>query len=183
MDFGALAKSMEGEQMKFLKENFRAVLLSVTVLACVHMMVMQGWGQGGLGPESPAQGPIRLRTVKDGLGSQGNYLLQTGENSKLSAAVATATLTQVVAAPAAGSLYLRGLWIEKATGTTGAVDVKYGTGTNCGTGTTTIMSLAANAAVQIPLGEFKVGYQVPAGKALCLDTDAATTAIRALYID
>jgi len=122
----------------------------------------------------------QVRFIRQGVGAQGFGVYQTGEVSTLSAAVATATLTEVVAAPTTGSIYLRGIWVEKSTTATGSVLVRYGTGTNCATGTTTLLSLTAAASQTFGFGYYPIGVQVPATKALCLGTDAATTGVRAL---
>lgn len=132
-------------------------------------------------PSSAQESAAQVRFIKHGVQAQGFGVYQTGELSTLSAAVASATLTQVVAAPASGSIYLRGIWIEKATATTGAVTVRYGTGTNCGTGTTTLLTIGPQTATSLlPIGYYPVGALVPAQNALCLVTDAATTSARAL---
>ncbi len=129
---------------------------------------------------TPAQQALRQRFLSQGVSALGFGVAQTGEVSTLSAAVATATLTEVVAAPTAGSIYLRGIWIEKSTTGTGSVLVRYGTGTNCGTGTTTLLALTAAASQTFAFGYYPIGIAVPATKALCLGTDAATTGVRAL---
>ncbi|MBZ5703245.1 MAG: hypothetical protein LAN84_15540 [Acidobacteriia bacterium] len=120
---------------------------------------------------------LQMKFIKAGPQTQGAGVLQTGEVNSLSAAVATATLTQVVAAPTSGSIYLRGILLEKVTATTGSVTVQSGTGTNCGTGTAVLLG----PVVIPPAGYLRLDIQVPAAKALCLQTDAATTSVRALY--
>jgi len=120
---------------------------------------------------------LSMKFIKVGPQSQGAGVLQVGEVNNLSAAVATATLTQVVAAPTSGSIYLRGILLEKVTATTGSVTVQSGTGTNCGTGTAVLFG----PVVIPPSGYLRLDIQVPAAKALCLQTDAATTSARALY--
>lgn len=121
-----------------------------------------------------------MMTVDSGAAAKGAGVLQTGEVSTLSSAVASATRAQVVAAPTAGSIYLRGIWIEKSATSTGVVTVSYGTGTNCGTGTTTLLSLTAATSQILPFGYEPIGIQVPATKALCLVTEGANTSVRAL---
>lgn len=98
----------------------------------------------------------------------------------LSAAVATNTTTQVVAVPPAGtSILLHSVLLEKATATTGQVTVIYGTGANCGTGTTTLTTLGPQTATSLlPVGPYLLDVAIPAGNALCLQTDAATTSAR-----
>ncbi len=129
------------------------------------------------GQESAAQ--FFFKSIAKGVSAQGASVLQTGEINTLTAPVATATVTQVVAAPGSGSIYLRGIWIEKMTTSTGSFNVIYGTGTNCGTGTTTLFGQALAASQTATLGEYKIGAAIPAGNALCLQTDAATTSVRA----
>ncbi len=156
-----------------MKSNrFFIAALAILVAA---MLVITPWAPP-LAQESPAQAAF----IKHGVKSQGFGVAQVGELSTLSAAVASATLTEVVAAPTAGSIYLRGIWVEKSTTATGSVLVRYGTGTNCGTGTTTLISLTAAAGQTFAFGYYPIGVLVPATKALCLGTDAATTSVRAL---
>lgn len=120
---------------------------------------------------------LKMKFVKDGITAQGQNVLQTGEVGTLSAAVATTSLTEVVAAPSSGSIYLRGIWIEKATATTGNVLVRNGTGTNCGTGTATILSIGVGSPA---IGYYPLNVLVPGANAVCLSTDASTTSARAL---
>lgn len=125
--------------------------------------------------ESPAQKVMSQKFVSNGVGTQGAGVLQTGELSTLSAAVASATRTEVVAAPSSGSTYIRGLVIEKSAGGTGVVTLSYGTGTNCGTGTTTIVVFT-----NPPIGTIPLGIANTAAKALCITTEGANTSARAL---
>jgi len=115
--------------------------------------------------------------VSNGVGAQGAGVLQVGRLGTLSAAVASATMTQVVAAPGSGSIVLLGVFVEKATATTGLVTVSSGTGTNCGTGTATLLSIGAGSPA---IGFYPVESLVGTTKALCLTTDAATTSARVL---
>jgi hypothetical protein len=131
-------------------------------------------------PESPAQTALAQTYVSNGPGALGAGVLQIGQLNTLSAAVASATRTQVVAAPTAGSIYLRALWIEKSTTTTGSIIVSYGTGTNCGTGNNVITTLSAASGQTFPFGYQEMEIQIPAQNALCLATDASTTSVRVL---
>ena len=151
------------------------LLLAITLVGLLLMVaslpVVQTFAQ-----EVSDQIILRMDFVKQGVSSQGDGVLQVGEVNTLSAAVATTTLTEVVAVPSSGSIYLRGLLVEKSTGAAGTVTVKSGTGTNCGTGTATILG---------PLTDPQIGYTplgilVAAGDALCLQTEATTTGVRAL---
>jgi hypothetical protein len=159
----------------------KTLLKAGAAVALVAIMLMLLMPQAAVQAQQVgSQVLISMKFIKAGVGSQGAGVLQTGEVNNLSAAVASGTTAQVVAAPASGSIYLRGLWVEKMTTATGSINVIYGTGTNCGTGTTTLLSMSM-AASQIPtVGEYKLGVLVPATKALCLQTDAATTSVRAL---
>lgn len=119
---------------------------------------------------------LNMKFIKSGVSAQGAGVLQVGELNTLSAAVATATRTEMVAAPSSGSVYVRGVLVEKSTGGAGTFTLSYGTGTNCGTGTTTLLGPVTNP----PIGFVRLEIPVPAGKALCGATDASTTGIRAL---
>lgn len=156
-----------------MRRTFIAVALGVLFLASSPLWLTKA-------QETADQVLLNMTFVKNGVSAQGAKTLQVGEVSTLSAAVASATTTQVVAAPASGSVYLRGIWVEKFTTATGSVNVIYGTGTNCGTGTTTLMSLTAAAGQNFQFGYYPIGVAVPAANALCLQTDAATTGVRAL---
>lgn len=126
-------------------------------------------------------GQVTLTTLSAGAKAKGVGVQQVGEVSTLSAAVASATRAQVVAAPTSGSIYLRGVLIETATNAAGIVTVTQGTGTNCGTGPVVLFTLGiATASSPLPVGYYPIGIQVPAAKALCLTTDAATTSARVL---
>lgn len=122
---------------------------------------------------------LKMRFAVSGVPGQGQGILQTGEVSSVSAAVATSTLTQVVPAPATATLstYVRGVVVEKSTGSSGTFTIQYGTGTNCGTGTTVVLGPVTNPPIQL----YYLGLVVPAGKAVCVQTDASTTSVRLLY--
>lgn len=129
--------------------------------------------------ESPAQVTMQQKFVNQGVQAKGAGVALHGELGTLSAAVASATRTQVVAAPAAGvSTILRGVLVESATAATGVVTISYGTGTNCATSPTVITSLAAGTSTVIPIGYVPLNVVVPAAKAVCITTDAATTSAR-----
>jgi hypothetical protein len=151
--------------------------LFVGALAAVTLLALASPWIATKAQESAAQ--FFFKSLKNGVQAQGANVLQIGEANTLSAAVASATTTQVVAAPASGSIYLRGIWIEKMTTATGLFNVITGTGTNCGTGTTTLLSQSLAAGQSATLGEYKIGIFIPAAQALCLQTDAATTSVRA----
>lgn len=149
----------------------------VALSLALALVIASSWQPSEAQGRSGAQQMARTRFVEDGVQSLGSGVQQVGEVNTLSAAVATTTLTEVVAAPASGSVYLRGIWVEKATASTGNVLVKNGTGTNCATGTATMLSIGAGSPA---IGYYPVNALVPAANALCLETDAATTSARAL---
>lgn len=153
--------------------------LALAALAALLFIVASPWIQ----PAAQVVGEqvlLKMRFIKDGVTAQGNNVLQVGEVSTLSAEVASATRAEVVAAPASGSIYLRGLWINKSTTATGVVTVTEGTGTNCGTGPVVVLSLTAATGQTLAFGYYPLGIRLTAAKALCLTTDAATTGVRAL---
>jgi hypothetical protein len=129
----------------------------------------------------PGNGTNADKQMLDGVGALGAGVKQVATLGTLSAAVASATDAQVVAAPGSGSIVLLGVFLEKATNTTGTATVEYGTGTNCGTGKTTLLILGPQTASSLlPIGYYPVNALVPATKALCLVTDGSGTSIRAL---
>jgi hypothetical protein len=158
-----------------LKRILVGALIVVALLAIISIPAVKTSAQ-----QVGDQILLNMSFLKAGPSAQGAKVLSTGEMNTLSAAVASATLTEVVAAPAAGSIYLRAIFVEKSTTATGSVLVRYGTGTNCATGTTTLVSLTAASGQTFPFGYVQLGIQVPATKALCLGTDASTTSVRAL---
>jgi hypothetical protein len=119
----------------------------------------------------------QMRLVSNGVGTAGSGILQTGDLSSLSSAVATATLTRVVTAPAAGSTYIRGVVVEKSTGAAGSFTIQTGTGTNCGTGTAVLVGPVVN----MPVQQYYLGVLAPSGKDVCIQTDAATTSVRVQF--
>lgn len=136
-----------------------------------------------LAQETASQVTLTMAFLKQGVltDASSRGVLQIGQLSTLSAAVASATRTEVVAAPAAGNaVYVRGLFVQSSTTGTGSITVSYGTGTNCATGTTTVLTLTAATGQTLPFGYANVGAKIPAANALCLQTDAATTSVRAL---
>ena len=154
------------------KNTFLALLV-------VGLLAIAGIFLNTQAQESPAQVTMAQRFVKSGPQALGAGVLQVGSIGTLSPAVASATRTEVVAAPASGSIWLQSVIIEKATATTGLVTVSYGTGTNCGTGTTVLLTLGPQTSTSLlPIGTYSLQVQVPAAKALCLTTDAATTSAR-----
>lgn len=131
---------------------------------------------------TPGNGTDAFKAVKDGVGALGAGVQQVAEIGTLSAAASTAgTALQVVAAPGTGSIVLLGVWLETATNSAGSVVVEYGTGSNCITNPTTIVTLGpATTSSPLALGYYPIHALVTAQKALCLVTDATTTSARAL---
>jgi len=121
---------------------------------------------------------LNLTFIGKGVSATGTKVLQTGEVNNLSATIASATAAKLVSAPTSGSIYLRGVFIEKAaTASSGSTyTLTYGTGTNCGTGTTTLLGPVGPP----PIGFNRLEILVPAGKDLCAATDASTTVARVL---
>lgn len=90
-----------------------------------------------------------------------------------SLSMSTATTTQIIALSGTTKTYVTSLHIIA--GGTANVTLKYGTGTNCGTGTTTLVGpypLAAQAGLAMGSGTGAVVI-VPSGQALCVTSDAA----------
>ena len=87
--------------------------------------------------------------------------------------ISTATTTQIVALSGSTQIYVTGITIVA--GGTGNVTIVYGTGSACGTGTTSVsgaMPLVANSGFSIGSGLGPV-IVLPAGQALCITTSAA----------
>ncbi|MEY4427850.1 MAG: hypothetical protein RLZZ182_539 [Pseudomonadota bacterium] len=87
--------------------------------------------------------------------------------------VSTATTTQLVALSGSTQIYVTGLAVIA--GGTGNITLVYGTGSACGTGTTSLsgaIPLIANAGFTLGSGLGPV-VVVPAGQALCITTSAA----------
>lgn len=83
------------------------------------------------------------------------------------------TLTQVIPLVTGQQIYICSLAIQGVSGTTPTLSWSYGTGANCGTGTTTLipsMATAAGAFFPFPMPVTKV----PAGKALCYQGGGTT---------
>jgi hypothetical protein len=114
--------------------------------------------------------------VSDIYGNQFVRLGSSNQGSVLTAALST-TDTQVVAAPAAGlSVWLTAIVGQSTTSTAATTTLEYGTGSNCATGKTTIISVqsSANTGNPFSLGIGSIGLAVPAAKALCLVNSSAT---------
>lgn len=102
-----------------------------------------------------------------------------------------ATLTQCQAAPAAGlRLYLTDVVVSSTTATAGQFLIRYGTGSNCGTGTTSLLPSAATV-VRIPYppntstsGPTRINLRTPvaapAATAICIICVATNTCVAQL---
>ncbi|HKV94889.1 MAG TPA: hypothetical protein VJW20_20255 [Candidatus Angelobacter sp.] len=154
--------------------NLRNLTIVFLLICCIALMFTvappEKAGAQGVGDQITRQ----MRLVNQGVGNQGSGILQTGDLSNLSSAFSGTTLTQAVAAPSSGSTYIRGVVVEKSTGAGGTFTIQTGTGTNCGTGTTVLLGPVTNP----PIQQYYLGILAPAGKAVCLQTDAATTVVR-----
>jgi len=151
------------------KNTFLALLVVTLVALAGVFLTTQA-------QESGSQITLAQKFVKSGPQASGAGVLQVAPVNT-GVEIAVATLTQIVAAPASGSIYVDGIFLEKATATTGTVTLRYGTGTNCGTGTTTLIYVGPQTTTSLmPLGYYPMHIQVPATKALCAITDATTTA-------
>jgi hypothetical protein len=131
---------------------------------------------------TPGTGTNAFKDVLAGVGALGAGVQQVAQLGTLSSPVAANTLTQVVADPGSGAAtVLLGVYVEKATVTTGQVTVRYGTDSNCGTGTTTLMTIGPSTGTSpVRVGYYPLGALVPAHKALCLITNASSTSARVL---
>jgi hypothetical protein len=127
----------------------------------------------------------QIRSTSDLAGNQFN-VLPLSWTCNLQALAAT--LTQCQAAPAASySLYVTAIIATTTTGTAGTFAIRYGTGTNCATGTTgvwpqpggaspsrtTTAPISTAAPMVINLGP--VGWKVPAANAVCVIGTATNT--------
>jgi len=118
---------------------------------------------------------LNMSWIRTGVSSRGARVLQTGELSTLTAAVASATRAKVADGSASTNIYLRGVVIEKSAGGTGVVTVSTGTGTNCGTSTDVIVVFTNPLSTVIPLG-----ILLTTGEDVCITTEGANTSARLL---
>lgn len=107
------------------------------------------------------------------IGGYYGALIQGDQVASLS--VSTATTTEIVPLVAGRQIFVTAFAFLA--GGTGNVKLVYGTGTNCGTGTTDLtpsFPLVAQAGLSYGSGSGVV-VPVPVGKALCATTSAAVT--------
>lgn len=159
-------------------KSLKTFLEMMGILVLLIVLVVAGTPSGrAMAAQVGEQTLISMKFINAGVQAQASGVLQTGQVSSLSAAVASGTDAQVVAATGAGlSTYIQAVVVEKSAGATGVVTVEYGTGTNCATGKTTIVTYTNPLQNTIPLG-----ILVPAAKAVCLVTEGANTSARILY--
>lgn len=113
--------------------------------------------------------PTRILALGGRSGANVDALAQGGLTAPIN--VSTATTTQIVAL--SGTTLIRVTGLAVIAGGTGNITFVYGTGSNCGTGTTSLTGafpLVANAGLTIGGG---VVLMVPSGQALCVTTSAA----------
>lgn len=109
------------------------------------------------------------------VGGDANGLIQPIQQTATSVAIniSTATTTQLIALSSGKSIYITA-WDVLAAGT-GNITLEYGTGTNCGTGTTALTgayNLVAQSGIAKGTGLGAI-YVIPASNALCALTSAA----------
>lgn len=92
-----------------------------------------------------------------------------------------ATTTECEAAPGAGlRRYVTSVLVVTTTGTAGTWQLKYGTGTDCGTGTTALSPVAYTAPISTALPQnivFNTPVIPPAAKAICVLGSSNTNTI------
>jgi hypothetical protein len=113
------------------------------------------------------------RALAMGARSGANLVAVSQANATAAINVSTATTTQLVALSSGQVIHVTAASVIA--GGTGNLTFVYGTGTNCGTGTTSLTGaypLIANAGLSIGSGLGPV-LVVPAGNALCVTTSAA----------
>jgi hypothetical protein len=115
--------------------------------------------------------PTRLVAMGARIGANEDAVAQGAATVAIN--VSTATTTQLVALSGTTKIYVTGLTVVA--GGTGNITFVYGTGSACGTGTTSLsgaIPLIANAGLSLGSGLGAV-LMVPAGQALCITTSAA----------
>jgi hypothetical protein len=115
--------------------------------------------------------PTRLVAMGARTGANADAVAQGATTVPIN--VSSATTTQIVGLSGGAKIYVTGLAVIA--GGTGNITFVYGTGTNCGTGTTPLSGafpLIANSGLTLGSGLGAV-LMVPAGQALCVTTSAA----------
>lgn len=141
---------------------------------------VDGWDltQGAIGDASVSAGATgsisaKLRRISTDIDAVKTAATTPLDNSSVPINVSTATTTQLVAISA--STLVRVTAWDVIAGGTGTIKFVYGTGTNCGTGTTDLTGaypLTAQAGIARGDGLGTL-FKTPAGNALCVTTSAA----------
>lgn len=126
-----------------------------------------GWGLGTVAAAAPSGAQMA------GVRSGANMVQLTQANASAAISVSTATTTQLVALSASAVIHVTSF--DVIAGGSGNITFVYGTGSSCGTGTTSLTGaypLTAQAGIAKGNGLGPV-LVVPAGNALCVTTSAA----------
>jgi len=143
--------------------------------------VVIGAVQGETAANSPGTYPVTVQPQSGGFAvlpatNSTGTVSQVQSDSSAAISVSTATTTQLVALSSGKAIYVTAWDIVVAAADN--VTLEYGTGTNCGTGTTALTgayNFAANGGLAKGSG-LGVLFKVPAGNALCIVTSAAVQA-------
>lgn len=162
--------SREGTMVEGSTANDTAVVENPLLLGGVAR------SQGSNPTPATAGNKAQLALTPEGL-----VLIQEGLNRFSCFKEAISATTECQAAPAAGlRAYVTGLVVSNQVATVQTVDVVYGTGTNCGTGTTALThkhQMGTNATTTSPF-VVSVMYKTPlvpvAANAICVRPSAAT---------
>lgn len=140
---------------------------SLTTALASNQSAVSLWGHGATGAAVPAN------VTAMGARAGANSVNVAQGSATVAINVSTATTTQLVALSGSTQIYVTGLAVIA--GGTGNITLVYGTGSSCGTGTTSLsgaIPLIANAGFTLGSGLGPV-VVVPAGQALCITTSAA----------
>lgn len=150
----------DGTGQVTMANSFPVVLASDQSAVALH-------GHGATGAAVPAN------VTAMGARAGANSVNVAQGSATVAVNISTATTTQIVALSGSTQIYVTGIAIVA--GGTGNVTIVYGTGSACGTGTTSIsgaMPLVANSGFALGSGLGPV-IVLPAGQALCITTSAA----------
>lgn len=140
---------------------------SLTTALASNQSAVSLWGHGATAAAVPAN------VTAMGARAGANSVNVAQGSATVAVNVSTATTTQLVALSGSTQIYVTGLAVVA--GGTGNITLVYGTGSSCGTGTTSLsgaIPLIANAGFTLGSGLGAV-LVVPAGQALCITTSAA----------
>lgn len=140
-------------------------------------------GTGSVFPISCSAPSVCPAGVGVNANGAGQSILACMNNAPATATITTATTTQLIPLVAAKAIHVCS-WTVDSNGTNVA-NLEYGTGTNCGTGTTPIDVPAVYMVAQFAatFGQ-SIGqrFATPSGQALCIvDTQAATFTVSVIY--